>query len=242
MRWISECTVSDSGFPKLFFRADLIDAWGRTTLKHCHLRRPRRESDLKSTVVIKGAFMNVLARKTWFAFTATMSFTSAATASETITSEPDESSYHFVSHYSIEIAASADTVWDQLVDVSSWMYEFELSLESGTPGQEGEVRRLYPGQDFFIELTKTIPNELLVFANLPATNNGEYSTGIAVITLGEAEGITTVKLTMNQRFGWDNLEPNPQRALRESPDFQERTRVMWQKRFLGRLRSLVEGE
>ena len=47
---------------------------------------------------------------------------------------------------------------------------------------------------FFIEITKVIPNELLVFANLPSSINGEYSTGVAVITLSENGGLTTVRL------------------------------------------------
>lgn len=175
-----------------------------------------------------------------FTLVAAVMLVSIATASETITPEPDESSYHFVSHYSVVVNAPASAVWNQLVDVGSWMYEFELSLESGTPGHEGEVRRLYPGQDFFIEITKVIPNELFVFANLPSRFNGEYSTGVAVITLSETGGITTVSLTMSRRYSWDSTEPNPQRSMRESPEFKERTRAMWQERFLGRLRSLVE--
>ena len=164
----------------------------------------------------------------------------AVIASETVTSEPDDSSYHFVSHYSIDVNAPAAAVWEHLIDVGSWMYEFELSLESGTPGQEGEVRRLYSGEDFFIEITKVIPNELLVFANLPSSINGEYSTGVAVITLTDREGTTTVNLTMSRRYSWDGTEPNPHRSMRESPEFHERTRTMWKERFLDRLRSLVE--
>ena len=163
-----------------------------------------------------------------------------ATASETLTPEPDDSSYHYVSHYSIGVNAPASAVWNRLVDLSSWMYEFDLSLESGSPGQEGEVRRLYSGQDFFIETTKIIPDELLVFANLPSSVNGEYSTGVVVITLSEDNGTTTVKLTMSRRYRWDSPESNPQRAMRETPEFQERTRAMWNERFLPRLKSLVE--
>lgn len=163
-----------------------------------------------------------------------------ATASETLTVEPDGTSYHFVSHYSIDVAAPADEVWNQLVDVGSWMYEFDLSMVSGKPGQEGEVRRLYTGQDFFIEITKVIPNELLVFANLPSTFNGESSTGVAVISLNGGNGMTTVKLTMSHRYSWDSTEPNPQRSVRESPEFRERTRAMWNERFLPKLKSLVE--
>ena len=163
-----------------------------------------------------------------------------ASASETLTAEPGGSSYHFVSHYSIDVAASANEVWNQLVDVGSWMYEFDMSLVSGEPGQEGEVRRLYSGQDFFMEITKVIPGELLVLANLPSSFNEESSTGVVVITLNESNGIITVRLTMSRRYSWGSEEPNPQRSMRESPEFQERTRAMWRERFLPKLKSLAE--
>ena len=140
---------------------------------------------------------------------AVLAWLPSASASETVTPEPDGSSYHFVSHYTVEIDSPASTVWDQLVDVGSWMYEFDLALESGTPGEEGEVRRLYAGQEFFIEITKMIPNELLVFANLPATFNGEASSGVAIITLSETDEVTTIDLMMSRRYSWDGTEPNP---------------------------------
>ena len=165
---------------------------------------------------------------------------SPAQASETVTAEPGGSAYHYVAHYSVEISASAAEVWEHLVNVGSWMYELDLTLESGTAGQEGEVRRLYAGQDFFIEITKVIPNKLLVFVNLPTTFDGEYSTGVAVITLDEFDGVTRVNLTMSRRYTWDRAEPNPYRSNRESAEFQERTRAMWEDRFLNRLRSLAE--
>ena len=107
--------------------------------------------------------------KTGFFATVTAVFVvSQTTASETVTPEPDESSYHFVSQYGVEIGAPVSTVWNQLIDLSSWMYEFDLVLESGTPGKEGEVRRLYLGQEFFIEIIKLIPNELMVFSIYPS--------------------------------------------------------------------------
>ncbi len=161
-------------------------------------------------------------------------------ASESVSGEFGAEAYYFSSHYTIEIDASASAVWEQLIDLGSWMYELELSLESGSPGEVGEVRRLYAEQDFFIQTIEVIPNELLVFANLPATFNGEESTGITVISLSEANGATIVRLTMSRRFSWAGTEPNPMRATRESPEFQERTRAMWEDRFLDRLRSLVE--
>lgn len=173
-------------------------------------------------------------------FAAMVLLASASHGSETLTAEPDQSSYHFVSHYSVAINATASEVWKHLIDLDSWMYEFELTREAGVPGQAGEVRRLYGGQDFFVELTKVIPNQLLVFANLPVTLNDESSTGVAVITLSDSGKGTTVNLTMSRRYSWSKSEPNPQRAMRESKEFQERTRAMWQDRFLARLKSLSE--
>lgn len=184
--------------------------------------------------------LQLLMKPACFAIALAVICISPATASETITPEPDGSVYHFVTHYAVQINSPASAVWDQLIDIGSWMYDFDLLHESGNAGQEGDVRRLYAGQEFFIEITKVIPGQLLVFANLPARFNGEYSTGVTVITLDEADGTTTVNLTMSRRYSWDSKEPNPQRSMRESRDFQERTRAMWQDRFLGRLRSLVE--
>lgn len=163
-----------------------------------------------------------------------------ATASETVTAEPDGSSYHFVSHYKVHIDAPAGDVWPRLIDIGSWMYEFDLAPVSGTPGEEGDVRRLYAGADYLIEITKVVPGELLVFANLPAETDGERSTGVAIIVVAEANGTTTVSLTMSRRYAWSGTGSNPGRAARESAEFQERTRAMWQDRFLARLKSLVE--
>jgi hypothetical protein len=166
---------------------------------------------------------------------------SAAPASETITVEPDGDSYHFVSHYSVAIDAPAEAVWEHLVRLDSWMYELDMSLVSGSPGQEGEVRRLYAGQDFLVQVTKVIPNELLVVVNLPSTFNGEHSTGIVVTTLHEAEGTTAVDMTMSRRYTWQGDGENPMKRQRESKEFAESTKAMWQDGFLGRLRSLAEG-
>ncbi len=161
-------------------------------------------------------------------------------ASEAITSEPDGASYHFVSHYRVTIGASARIVWSHLINLGSWMFEFEMSHVAGTPGQEGEIRRLYAGQDFFMLITHSVPGELLVIANLPSTFKGEFSTGIGVISLVESEGKTTVDLTMSRRYSWDEERQNPMQQVRESPEFIENTRAMWEDRFLQRLRILSE--
>ena len=79
-----------------------------------------------------------------------------------------------------------------------------------------------------------------MFANLPSETDGERATGVAVITLAEANATTTVRLTMSRRYAGSGTGSNPNRTMRESPEFQERTRAMWQGRFLARLKSLVE--
>jgi len=160
-------------------------------------------------------------------------------ASDTITTEPGDDAYSFVSHYRIPIDAPVDIVWSHLMDLGSWMYDFELSHVSGEAGKEGEVLRLYPGQDFFSQIISIVPNELLVVANLPVTFKGEMATGVTVITLNAFQDRTTVDLTISRRFTWQAEGENPLKKTRESAEFIERTRAMW-GRFLEKLRALSE--
>ena len=170
------------------------------------------------------------------------------------TTEPDANTYHFVDHHQITINQPARLVWPHLVNLGSWMYEFEMAHVSGEPGKEGQVMRLYEGQDFMMQITKIVPNQLLTLVNLPSTFNDEYSTGIGVTTLFEINGKTVVSLTMDRRYTY--IEPkssvdndatsapvdNPMRALRESAAFIENTRAMWEDRFLARLKQLAEAD
>ena len=163
-------------------------------------------------------------------------------ASETLTVEPGDKAYNFVSHYRVVIDAPAKNVWKHLVNLRSWMYEFEMFSVSGEPGKQGEVLRLYAGQNFLVQITEAIPNELLVMVNLPLTFKGEFSTGTGVTTLYEANGQTTVDLTMSRRYTWENDGENPMKKIRESPKFMAETSAMWQDRFLQKLRTLAEAE
>lgn len=163
---------------------------------------------------------------------------SAVIASETLTGEPDGNSYHFVSHYSVEIKAPVATVWKHLIDLGSWMYDFEMKPISSLNKLEGRVLRLYEGQDFYVQVTKAIPEELLVIANLPTSMEGEQlSSGISVTTLTEKAGITTVGLTMSRRYTWSKPGENHLKARRQSKAFKEKTRATW-NRFLGKLAAL----
>ncbi len=160
-------------------------------------------------------------------------------ASETITTEPNENSYNFVSSYSVLIDAPAEVVWPHLRNLGAWMYEFEMSNVSGEPGQLGEVMRLYEGQDFLVQIIEAIPQKLLVMANLPSGFKGEKSTGIGVTTLTQIESATRVTLTMSRRYTWTGEGENTQKLTRQSQSFREDTKARW-VRFLKRLKLIAE--
>lgn len=166
---------------------------------------------------------------------------STQSASETLTVEPAGEAYNFVTHYRVLIGAPAADVWTVLMDFNSWMYEFEQSPVSGTPGTPGYVLRLYEGQDFLTQITAVEPGRMLSIVNLPLTFNGEFGTGVGIFTLHEIDEKTEVSLSMSRRYSPAGEGFNEMRTTRESAEFQERTRAMWQDRFLERLKSIAEG-
>lgn len=119
------------------------------------------------------------------------------------------------------------------------MYDFEMSPHSGNAKQSGAVLRLYPGQDFFIQILSLVRNQSVVIANLPSTFRGEYSTGIGVITLTEVADRTFVNLTMGRRYVPVEKGAEAMKTTRASGVFANGTRATW-NRFLGRLKSLSE--
>ena len=162
-------------------------------------------------------------------------------AGETLTPEPTNDTYNFVTHYRVHINSPPESVWPFLIDFKSWMYEFELSTISGETGSAGQILRLYPDQDFKIQVTQVIPNEMIAVVNLPITFRDEFGTGVGVFTLHETDAGSEVALTMSRRYTWKGEGENPLRATRESAQFHEQTRSMWQRRFLARLKELAEG-
>jgi len=174
-----------------------------------------------------------------FWITSALTFVShLALASETITDEPAGNSYNFVSHYSIEIDAPAERVWQHLTDLGSWMYDFEMKPISGFEKLEGQVVQLYEGQEFYFQIAKAIPARLMVINNLPTSMEGEQlSAGTSVTTLTEKAGKTTVNLTMNRRYTWKGAGKNHLKSRRQSTEFMENTRNTW-KKFLERLAEL----
>ncbi|HSG66450.1 MAG TPA: hypothetical protein VLD39_15685, partial [Gammaproteobacteria bacterium] len=150
------------------------------------------------------------------------------------------SAYHFVDTYEILIDRPPDVVWPQLVNIGSWMHEFAMIHESGPVGAEGEVLRLYEGQDFFVEIVKVVPGKLILIANLPSTMQGEEMVGVGMLTLTEVDGKSLVSNFMSRHMSWPDRAENPLRARRESAEYRELNRELWQQEFFGRLRELAE--
>ena len=186
-----------------------------------------------------------IVNKKWIAsFLTLLLFSSSQIfASTSLTDEPEGGVYNFVTYYRISIDAPVSTVWHQIVDLPSWMYDFELSNVSGEPGKEGEVLRLYEGQDFQIQIIKIVPNQLLLVANLPLNFKGELSQGIGAFSLHETSPTqTTVDLIMRRRYTWMGEGNNPIKATRQSKEFVDGTNAMWRDKFLARLKSLSEAK
>ena len=164
-----------------------------------------------------------------YAFSDVSSFSTTAT-----------NSYYYTDHHEVVIDRSADQVWPHLINLGSWMYDFSMEHYSGPVNKQGEVLRLYQGQDYFFELAKLVPNELLVGINLPiATPEGEVSTGLAMISLTETDGRTVVSVFMNRKYSWPHSDTNPVREIRNSAEFAENRNKTF-GRFLARLKDLSE--
>ena len=185
-------------------------------------------------------FMNLIKRISTRLMTFFVFFVFPTVQAEVEPDGLDDNSYYFVSTHEVEVNSRASVIWPHLINLGSWMYEFELSHVSGPVGQAGEVLRLYPGQAFYIQILKAEVGTLLIMANLPSTFRGELSTGIGVMRLIETEEGTRVSLTMTRRYTSLEVGENSQKSSRESEAFQERTRAMWEDRFLNRLKTLSE--
>lgn len=173
----------------------------------------------------------------WLALASTL-VADRAMGSESLVDEPDGDTYNFVSHYAVKIEAPAARVWAHLIELGSWMYDFEMKPVAGFNALEGKVLQLYEGQQFYVQITKAIPQRLLVIANLPTSMEGEQLTsGISVTMLTEHEGTTTVDLTMSRRYSWPQPGENHLKKRRQSDAFIANTRATW-ARFLSRLSTL----
>ena len=163
----------------------------------------------------------------------------AWSASASLVEEPGGEAYNFVTHYRIVVDAPIEPVWDGLIDLGAWMYDFEMSPVAGEPGRPGAVLRLYSGQEFLVQITAVDAPHLLAIANLPLAFRGEFGTGVGIMTLHRTEAGTEVVMSASRRYTPVGEGFRVLRETRESAEFQQRTHGMW-ARFLARLKANVE--
>jgi hypothetical protein len=147
-------------------------------------------------------------------------------------------SYYYTDHYEVVIDKPVSGVWPFIIDMGSWMTGLNDANESSPAGVEGETFRLYG--NFYMEVVKVIPEKMLLLVNLPNTQEGEDTQGVAMITAQEADGKTLVSIFMNRIYLWSQSEKNVLRERRESSNHAANRKVMYKEKFLTRLKELVE--
>ena len=152
-------------------------------------------------------------------------------------SDIDES-YYYTDHFEIVIDKPVNDVWPVLIELGSWMAGLEEANPSSPVGVEGEVFRLYG--DFHMEVVKVIPEKMLLLVNLPNSQQGEDTQGIAMITTQEVEGKTLVSMFMSRIYFWSEPGQNTLREQRESSDHSAQRTKLYKDNFLSRLKQLVE--
>jgi hypothetical protein len=152
-------------------------------------------------------------------------------------------SYYFVDHYDIVIDRPANEIWPHLLDFGSWLAPATgkgMIHVSGPRHGEGEVFRLYNGENFFMQVTKIIPDKLLVGVNLPTAQQGESAlAGIVMVTLTGQGAKTVVSMFMSRQYSWFGKAPDPLRKVRGSERFAESRRAGFEKS-LQRLKTACE--
>ncbi len=119
------------------------------------------------------------------------------------------------------------------------MHAFELSHHSGNKGEVGKVLKLYPNQQFYIQITVKVDNKLLTIVNLPSSFNREEFTGVGIIILVASGSGALVQLAMSRRYEWVGVGENTMKVKGESKEFQGSTAQIWGN-FLNKLKEVSE--
>jgi hypothetical protein len=149
-----------------------------------------------------------------------------------------ESSYYYIDHYEVVIEDELSAVWPVLVDLGKWMPGLAEANDPMPPVTQGAVLHLY--DDFYLEVAKVIPEKMILLVNLPNSQEGEDTQGIAMISAHGFGEETLVSLFMSRIYFWLAVDENPLRATRESADFIESRRAAYEDNVLSRLRLAVE--
>jgi hypothetical protein len=106
-------------------------------------------------------------------------------------------SYYYTDHFEVMIDKPLAEVWPLVLDLGGWMPYTEEFATSG-PVSEGQVIKLYG--DFHIEITKIIPGQMLIIVNLPTSQEGEDTQGIAMVNVKAVGDRTQVSLFMSRIY------------------------------------------
>lgn len=147
--------------------------------------------------------------------------------------------YYYVDHFDIAIDRPIKDVWPHILAMSSWM-PWMAGTDSESPTvSEGDRINLYG--DFYVEVVKVIPENMILIVNWPVAEGGEETQGIAMVTAKESGCRTLVSIFMSRIFYWFEGEENPQRMTKKSPDFVNSRRSTFKDNFLVQLKTLAEG-
>lgn len=147
-------------------------------------------------------------------------------------------SYYYTDHYEVTIDKPVADVWPHVLSMSKWMPWMANAVPASETVEEGMRVNLYG--DFYIEVEKIIPERMIVLINLPVTDKGEQSQGIAMININEANGKTQVSIFMSRIYNWFEASENSQRKTRESTEFSAQRKATFQNNFLAKLKQLAE--
>lgn len=147
-------------------------------------------------------------------------------------------SYYYVDHFEVVLEKRLSEVWPTLVDLSSWMPGLAEANEPLPDMTQGAVFHLY--DDFYMEVAKIIPERMILLVNLPGSQQGEDTQGIAMISTHGVGDKTIVSIFMSRIFFWFEAEENPLRERRNSVEFVEARRSSYEDDILQRLREAVE--
>jgi hypothetical protein len=114
--------------------------------------------------------------------------------------------YYYVDHYEVVVENRLSEVWPVLVDLGSWMPGLAEANEPMPPVMQGAVFRLY--DDFYIEVAKVIPEKMILLVNLPNSQEGEDTQGIAMISAHGVGEKTMVSIFMSRIYFWFEAEDN----------------------------------
>lgn len=96
--------------------------------------------------------------------------------------------------------------------------------------------------DFYIEVAKDIRDKMILLVNLPNSQEGEDTQGIAMISVHEAGEGTIVSIFMSRIYFWFEAHDNALRERRESREFAESRRASYEDDVLRKLQDAVNNE